>query len=456
MPLDPAHRKHVQQYVDLGDRSQEPVFVGRERHFDLVERTVERVVNGAPKGATLCFPGPPGIGKTAFLRALRERCDRRLRAGRRGPLLVDMPVELLHLSQQHKFAAEVLAAGERAHPKAEGPNWAAQTLGRLAQSKLTIAPPLSGVKVEVPLRSADAPHQADWATAHRILQELPNCTALLLCVDECQHLKGEDGMPGGKCDLISRLHRNASLAWQAKPIIPVLAGHVQLAEVIDASVSTRLTRGHLAPLKRLSMEDSFKYAIGTIEHLNLEGARDEKERLAKWVADESAGWPHHLRNAMSDWAGGHLAADSPRLADVDGAAVALSWRQARINYYEGRTPKDLHSFESCFLQLAERLKSPPHITSGHLLRKVATAILDSAEEIDAGWLEESRQNGRAPQNEMLGQLKAKGLIGQCHPDDDRWEVPIPSLLAYLETWDYQPESPPPVGLATEADGPSPA
>jgi len=71
MPLDSAPCARLEHYVEMGDRAIEPILVGRRDLLAKVGATAAVVARGEQlNGQTLCFPGPPGIGKTELLRML--------------------------------------------------------------------------------------------------------------------------------------------------------------------------------------------------------------------------------------------------------------------------------------------------------------------------------------------------------------------------------------------------
>jgi len=73
--LGKKHMDDLRSYIIAGHRGREPVFVGRKTLFDLVEDNIQSLRNGQIEGRTICLSGPPGIGKTAFLRELKNRYE---------------------------------------------------------------------------------------------------------------------------------------------------------------------------------------------------------------------------------------------------------------------------------------------------------------------------------------------------------------------------------------------
>ena len=120
-------------------------------------------------------------------------------------------------------------------------------------------------------------------------------------------------------------------------------------------------------------------------------------------------------------------------------------REGRLEYYQGRIPEShdlLEGFIAGFLRELDGLA--PITTSGELRRLLFARVSNPSERFRA-MLPEGRMDQIALSGNLLSAMKAKGLLGQCRPGDDRWGVPIPSLLAFLETGSYEPESKPPVG-----------
>ena len=71
--LSEERRAAIRRYVIRGDRTREPVFVGRETEFTAVRNSIDAARDGYRERRTVCLSGPPGIGKTAFLTACHQR-----------------------------------------------------------------------------------------------------------------------------------------------------------------------------------------------------------------------------------------------------------------------------------------------------------------------------------------------------------------------------------------------
>jgi len=73
MGLTTHQRKRLEGYIERRDRGTEPVFVGRKDMFALVDSNARSAEQYGSEGLTVCITGPPGIGKTAFLKELEKR-----------------------------------------------------------------------------------------------------------------------------------------------------------------------------------------------------------------------------------------------------------------------------------------------------------------------------------------------------------------------------------------------
>ena len=65
----------MQDYIDAGDRGEEPHYVGRQSLFGRVDSMRRGATRGQPESRTIVIGGAPGAGKTAFVRELIKRTN---------------------------------------------------------------------------------------------------------------------------------------------------------------------------------------------------------------------------------------------------------------------------------------------------------------------------------------------------------------------------------------------
>ena len=317
-----------------GDRTAEPLFVGRGDLFELVAGNARAAARGAVEGRTVCLAGPPGVGKTAFLRALAERSPD---GGWGGPPMACVTIDPAHL----RSPVHVLAAVAGQLPRAWRPPMeeAKQILRRLGASDISLGAVGFHFALSAAPRTGETPPDPvmPWGELSKATGRMPSGAVLCLLVDEAHGLSNTPGE--GRNVLLRSLHMGAPrVPDRASPpsVFAVLAGHTQTPMVLEPSISQRYATGNLRYMESLSHGESISYVLGTLRHLQGAGWDSGRKALADWVAAECGGFPHHLRNAMESVARGMLRADSPRLADLDGGFVAEELRRRREDYYRYR------------------------------------------------------------------------------------------------------------------------
>ena len=248
-------REKVQDYVDAGDRGEEPVYVGREELFDKVDRMARSVVHGQTDSRTVVIAGAPGAGKTAFMRELKKRWN----ADDRPGLAVSLRPGGLNPSNLVEKIAE--AVGE---PVLEAQQDTKTTRGGLAggvkleqETSRSVAQP--GDMERVP-RSDEVP----WSLIKdRFGARLNADSPLLLLCDEAQNMNAKSEALRTFLDSLPSGDEGPSPI----PLVPVFAGLSDTTERIVECGITRPTGGNNVPLGGLSDREAKEYVLKTLRYL---------------------------------------------------------------------------------------------------------------------------------------------------------------------------------------------
>ena len=416
--MDEAQRKRIEAYVDLSDREVEPVFVGRADLFETVASAARACADGHPRGQTVCLAGPPGIGKTAFIEALRTRgLD-----GWEGPptLVVDVDPWRLHdarfvLERVALALAEKDAVWRRVREK-----------GKAAGARVRSFSIL-GIGGAIDPKVPKADFLAEGLA--RALDGAPGGFAVCLAVDEAHQLRQTPGREAN--ELLAMIHAGVYADY---PLFVLLAGHSQTPDVIRRSVSRRLAGGRLHHMQPLSGEEARTYLARIMDHLGLQGPARTRRRLIDWLAAECGGVPQHLRSAMTALGREVLAAGSPRLRDLDAAHLAEDVTRQRTGYYEGR----LADLEEA-LPLVRTLlgKWGPEGVPRAQAKDDAQALIMRQ---DAERTAQLRDAGLDTGPDLVGAMISRGLL--AGGDGGRWRCLIPSLRQYALTGTFRTAPPP--------------
>jgi len=326
MPLTAEQRELLSEYAARPDRDMEPVFVGRKGLFDLVEKNAEQIVKRCSPGHTICLHGPPGVGKTAFLEELKERCesDRLLEKGKAHYVRL-LPGQLRSPSVVLAECAEQI----------KGFSFGLRNRKYLQSLGFQVdIPGFGGIGASADFAKG-LPHDLQSTFPTALFRDgaqsmLETDHVFLFAVDEANNISPT---PGQKVnELLEHLHLGTGL-----PIIPILVGQPHTVKNLSDTISgSRYAAGNERPMDGLDSGEGAEYAERMFNHLGVEASRADREAVAQWMEGACGGWPHHLSNAMKCLATGLLDADSMRLSDVDGRRVARRLSGRRVEYYEGR------------------------------------------------------------------------------------------------------------------------
>ena len=416
--MDESQRKRIKKYVILADRAVEPVFVGRKDLFEVVASAAEACADGHPDGQTVCVSGPPGVGKSAFIAALRDRAL----GDWEGPPTLVAEVDPWRLHDA-RFTLECLTQA-----------LAEKDVTRRTWEKMKAAGArVRGVSV-LGLGGAIGPKEpkADFLAEGlaKALADAPEGFALCLAVDEAQML---NPTPGHKeNELLAMIHAGA---YAKHPMFVLLAGLSHLPNVVRPSIS-RLADGRAVRLQPLSKEESRTYLDAILEHLNLRGNRRSRRRLIDWLTAECGGFPQHLRVAMTAMGEEALRVDSASLHDFNLRRLANDVAARRVEYYKGR----LANLEGALPMVRALLGKwgPDGVGLEQAEMDARNLIADQ----DVMLADELRDAGLHTGPRLVGAMIARGLLASDGASDERWRCLIPTLRGYILTGAFKTATPP--------------
>ncbi len=419
--MDADLRTKIASYVRRTDRGVEPVFVGREDLFETVAEAARACADGQPQGQTLCLAGPPGVGKSAFLAALRARG---LSGSWGGPptLAVQVPATKLH--DPHIVLDRIAERLTDAQART-----ALQSLKERARAAAGRVLGVSALGAGVAL---DPKREADILLSGlpSLLKGAPDGLVLCLSVDEAHDL---NPTPGRKVnEILKDIHAGEYARF---PMFVLLAGLSQLQNAIEPSIS-RLAEKRFRYVQRLGEEASRLYVNGIIDHCGIQGASQDRRRFANWVTTGCKGFPQHLRSAMTAMAEEMLRADSTRLRDLDLVRIAESIEKRRATYYRGRTA-NFDLVEDVVRNLFESWP-PEGIPRAQALRD-ADEALHGADECQKRRLRSAGLDGAKA---LFDRMVSRGLLSAVDEDGGQWGCIVPSLRRHVLGERFQMPTPP--------------
>ena len=317
-----AWRTKVQDYIDTGDRGEEPCYVGRADLFDKVDSMVRSACRGTRDSRTIIVNGAPGAGKTAFVREVQKRW-------RDDAVVVELapgdmnPVKLFR-KVSGNLDVPVSERQDRARTRDVGAS-AGFAKARVSETTTTVSPG----DLER-LRESDG---VPWELLReRFGQRLNERHPLILLCDEAQNMTPSDA----RATFLGSLHRGDHDNRVPIPLVPVFAGLADTRTRLRDCGLTRPTEDNVIPLGGLSRNESREYALRVLAHLNAVGTQRELARWADWFVDHCDCWPQHLRSQMTAVAKAMRRGDSRTLRDLDGAWIAQTASERRNGQYGDR------------------------------------------------------------------------------------------------------------------------
>ncbi len=432
--MDKALKLKIERYVNRSDREIEPVFVGRQDLFRTVAAAANACADGHPRGQTVCLAGPPGIGKTAFLAALRTRG---LSGDWGGPPVLMAEVSPAKLHDPHF----VLAAVARALPT----SWRNALDERARQSVQDLirrVVSVSAFGAQVTLSSPNQAAEFLWEGIQRLTPK-GHKAVLCICVDEAHKLKptpgGQDNLdhklkptPGGQDnEVLAELHFGCP--QDSPPAFALLAGHSQTPNVIETSVSRRLATERLVHMQPLSRSESIEYVRKTLDYCGVRGVG--RRRFAEWAADECGGFPHHLRNVMAAVGEEMLRSDAAELSKLDLKRIAADVGRRRTVYYSARL-SGLEAARPLINHLLLKWADKP-VSLDRAMRDVFDAIgscsVDDRRFLAGAGLDDYVQ--------LVDRMITKGFLAAVDRDGLKWSCIVPSLCEYARTDRHETRAP---------------
>ena len=419
--MDVWLRDKIKRYVRQSDRGVEPVFVGRKDLFSMVADAAGACADGQPQGQTLCLAGPPGVGKSAFLAALRARG---LSGSWGGPptLAVQVPATKLH--DPHVVLDRIAERLADAQART-----ALQSLKERARAAAGRVLGVSALGADVAL---DPKREADILLSGLpgLLKGAPDGLVLCLSVDEAHDL---NPTPGRKVnEILKDIHAGEYARF---PMFVLLAGLSHLQNAIEPSIS-RLAEKRFRYVQRLSEEASRLYVNGILDHCGIQGSSQDKRRFANWVTTGCKGFPQHLRSAMTAMAEEMLRADSAKLRDLDLGRIGESIGRRRRAYYQGRVA-GLETALPVIGTLFRRWGA-----EGTPLAKAGDDAYEALSALDAGQLRRLERAGLGTDRDLIDRMIAKGLLAAADGEGTLWNCPIPSLRRHVLGEPFRMPAPP--------------
>lgn len=412
-------RDKVRAYLAKGDRSREPVFVGREELFDRVSLMAEGAKAGDTAGRTVVVTGAPGAGKSAFLAELAQRGTSRneavafeLRPGEMNPVA---------LFEKLGSALRVRTHGRsETRTTLEGKAGIGPVGGKMGTSTTEIHPS----DLERIRRRDTAP----WdLIRERFGETLLGRPVIIMC-DEAQNLPENDTTRA----MLDSLHAGDTNR-PALPFVPVFAGLSNTyAHLQDCGLS-RITAANIRSVDALTPTESREYADGIMAHLGATRVSpSEVGKWAAWVVDNADGWPHHQRGLMDAIATEMDRQGTPVLSHLDGDRVAAEAAAARNRFYRDRRDATKHGTQIKSLHAIAK-EANRHDGRGGQAMELAEAA--------APHLLETPDKPH-PYDLVTSAIRAGILQGARDDPNLRYVCPIPSMVRWLETLHHEIPLPP--------------
>ena len=306
--------ERLRELIRYGDRQLHPVFAGRDEIIDEIMTLARGIATRNANGLLQLITGAPGIGKTAMLYTLRDRCWSTLKKPVNGvrilPILISDSGDMSTDAIYHVIKEQIITAKDHIGYGLLRRLFR-QSLGRLQGDSVM------GTGINLRPRAAES------------RPRLPKGWTVMLMIDEIQLAAWDDS--GAIARALVRLEGGSG----GLPILPVMAGLSNSRAVLGKMGVSRLANIVVPPLPRLTPNQVVLSFRKFLNCYGISGTPDSQDLWTRTLWRWSQGWPKHLHNGFSALGKQLLAThgdlDSVAFWPVQREAVAM-----RTNYYDTR------------------------------------------------------------------------------------------------------------------------
>ncbi len=401
--VEQLKRDALNAFIDLGDRAQTPIFVGRDEIMSEILRLARRIHQHDPQtskewpaqGKMRLIQGAPGIGKTALLNSLRAHCRTAVDRPRNQPFILPVMIpEARDLSRDYMVTCirAAIEAMNRDSPKSLGRGIVQKfvRLARRIQGAQVTGP--AGIGVGVSLNSSATP-----------IVPPPNCVILLM-IDEVQTVPGAAGA------LLQYLEGGS----QGLPVLPVLAGLSNSWKTLQDVALSRLSSDAIIQPGALNPNEVQQALDNFVSHFGITTTARTQDLWAGALWQWSRGWPKHMQNVLNIM-GRHLLPAQGNLNALSPPDIQAHVITTRHAYYRQRLgPWTGHA--SQVGQVMARLGRDP------VPEEQVETILRAT-----GFVTEPGPKRSATMTTML----RLGLLDEVQAGSGHFACPIPSLRSFV-------------------------
>ncbi|MYF54764.1 hypothetical protein F4225_03135 [Candidatus Poribacteria bacterium] len=323
-------REGLQDFVDSGDKSPPPVFVGREDILRDIEATARRIRKeyiatgqGNP-GETRIIQGAPGAGKSSVIAELRNRSINS--PAPQSPLVLSLNSSRISRPENILVPLARLVNANRAD----------EFLARINETLVAGGSVgTSGTKVEGRVESSMTRLDPDpnLTEFEEWVLNLPEDQGIkgpiIVAIDEAQRFREQVDSPLAR--VLQGIHDGSKL-----PMMLVLAG---LGDTNERARSMELTRGSkVHEIGSLAPEEAGEFMLACCRRFGMD-PRGHEERLVE-LAAPCEGWPRHLHFTLQSLGREALKGDGD-LARVSWENVKKQAKESRTRYYQDQQSQEM-------------------------------------------------------------------------------------------------------------------